>query len=67
MRRRSSWLQEIQTLARLGRSAGPVEPFLQTATAVAGEPFTVDSFDLYESSLGNDGARYEVVERYRLG
>lgn len=54
------------TVARLGRTAGPVEPFLQVAAAVASEPFTIDSFVLYESTLSPDGAHYHVVERYRL-
>ncbi len=55
------------TVARLPRTAGPVEPFLETASAVSSEPFTVDSFCLYESSLGSEGATYEIAERYRLG
>ena len=55
------------TVARLGRTAGPAEPFLADASAAASEPFTVDSFCLYESTLGSEGAAYEIVERYRLG
>lgn len=55
------------TIARLGRTAGPVEPFLETVSATASEPFIVDSFCLYESTLGSEGATYEIVERYRLG
>lgn len=54
------------TVARLARSAGPVEPFLELATAVNSEPFTINAFGLYESSLNADGASYEVVERYTL-
>ena len=54
------------TVARVGRSAGPVDPFLSLASATASEPFTVDSFCLYESTLGGEGATYEIVERYRL-
>lgn len=54
------------TVARLGRTAGPVDPFLRLASATASEPFTVDSFCLYESTLGSEGATYEIVERYRL-
>ena len=54
------------TVARLGRASGPAEPFLQTAAAARSEPFTVDSFCLFESVLGSAGATYEVVERYPL-
>jgi 2'-5' RNA ligase len=53
------------TLARLPRNAGPVTGFL-TSTLVSSAPFTVDSFALYESMLGRDGADYTIVERYRL-
>lgn len=54
------------TVARMRRSAGSTEAFLQMAAAVASEPFTVDSFDLYESRLGGEGASYTLAERYRL-
>lgn len=54
------------TVARLSRTAGPVERFLETASAAASEPFTVDSFCLYESTLGSERATYEVAERYPL-
>lgn len=54
------------TLARLNRSAGPVDAFMACAAALASEPFTVDSFGLYESELGSDGATYTLAERYRL-
>jgi RNA 2',3'-cyclic 3'-phosphodiesterase len=53
------------TLARLSRSAGPVTGFLAT-TLIASPPFTVDGFVLYESTLGQSGADYRIVERYRL-
>lgn len=55
------------TVARLNRSAGPVEPFLAAASATRSEPFTVEGFCLYESTLGSEGASYEIVERYSLG
>lgn len=55
------------TLGRVGRAAGPVEPFLSLASAASSEPFTVDSFCLFESTLGSQGASYDIVERYRLG
>jgi 2'-5' RNA ligase len=54
------------TLARLGRSAGPVEPFIQRWAGLASQAFEVDSLSLYESSLGSEGAVYSIVERYPL-
>jgi len=53
------------TLARLGRRSGPVEGFV-TAAPLAGPPFRVDGFVLYESILSQDGAFYRAVERYAL-
>ena len=54
------------TLARLGRGAGPVQALIEDSGALAGEPFAVDEFRLYESELGADGAVYSVVASYRL-
>ena len=53
------------TLARFGRSSGPVGGFV-TAAALAGTPLPVDGFALYKSTLTNAGAEYSIVERYRL-
>lgn len=54
------------TLARLGRNAGPVEPFLARVAGLASPPVTIDAFLLFESQLGHDGAVYEAVARYPL-
>lgn len=54
------------TLARLSRSAGPVEPFLWRAAALAGAPIILDAFYLFESRLGSEGATYDAVVRYPL-
>jgi 2'-5' RNA ligase len=54
------------TLARLGRSAGPAEPFLERWAGLTSEAFPVDSICLYESRLGSEGASYTIAERYRL-
>ena len=54
------------TLARLGRQAGPVEPFLGRIAGLAGPPATIDAFILFESRLGHEGASYEAVARYPL-
>jgi 2'-5' RNA ligase len=55
------------TVARLGRSAGSVEPFIQHWAGLSSPPFDVAGFDLYESRLGSAGASYDVVARYPLG
>jgi 2'-5' RNA ligase len=54
------------TLARLGRGAGPVEPFLERWAGLSSPVFTVDSLCLFESRLGSEGASYSVAERYSL-
>lgn len=54
------------TLARLGRQAGPVWPWLAGAGALSSEEFPVDTFCLFESELHPDGSRYSVIERYPL-
>lgn len=52
------------TLARLNRSAGSIEPFLALHAGFATPAFTVDSFCLFESTLGRGGADYRIIERY---
>ena len=54
------------TLARLGRQAGPVEPFLARVAGLSSAPVTLDAFFLFESRLGHNGASYEAVARYAL-
>ena len=54
------------TTARLGRGAGPAEPYIERWAGLTSEPFAVDRICLYESSLGSEGARYRIVERYPL-
>ncbi len=55
------------TLARLGRTAGPVEPFIERWAGLSSESFEVSSICLYESRLGSEGASYTAVARYPLG
>ncbi len=55
------------TLARLGRTAGPLEPFIERWAGLSSQPFPVDGICLYESRLGSEGATYTVIERYPLG
>jgi RNA 2',3'-cyclic 3'-phosphodiesterase len=52
------------TLAR-GRM-GPTDAFLNGHATLTSPPFTVGHFGLYESTLGSDGARYTLVERWPL-
>jgi 2'-5' RNA ligase len=54
------------TLARLGRQAGPVEPFLARIAGLASPPAEIDAFILFESRLGHEGASYEAIARYPL-
>jgi 2'-5' RNA ligase len=55
------------TLARLGRQAGPVEPFLERWAGLSSAAFAVHQICLYESRLGSEGASYTIIERYPLG
>ncbi len=54
------------TIARTGRTTGPVESFLERWAGLASAPFPVESFRLYESQLGSEGASYTTVARYPL-
>lgn len=54
------------TLARLGRTAGSISPFLTEAAGLTTPPFAHDAFLLFESLLGRDGATYNAVARYTL-
>jgi 2'-5' RNA ligase len=54
------------TLARFLRGSGAVGPTTGAPTLMAGAPETVREFCLYESTLGNQGASYSIVERYPL-
>lgn len=55
------------TIARLPRGAGPVQSLIEQSGGVAGAPFEVGEFCLYESQLGPEGPVYAVAERYSLG
>ena len=54
------------TLARLARSAGPVDAFIGRHAALTSPAFTVTHMTLYESRLGTGGASYEPITRYPL-
>lgn len=54
------------TLARVARSAGPVDAFLARHAALTSPAFTVTHMTLYESRLGTGGASYEPITRYPL-
>ena len=54
------------TIARLPRGAGLIRSPVEQWGGVAGPPFAVDEFRLFESRLTPDGPVYTVVERYAL-
>lgn len=53
------------TLARFGRTAGPIDGFMARHAGLASTPFSVEDFALFESHLGQAGPTYHMVERYR--
>ena len=55
------------TLARFGKAAGPIDGFAAAQGGLSSAPFPVTHFGLFESTLGGEGAHYEMVERYALG
>ncbi len=57
------------TLARISRNAGfgpEIEHWQAAYAGLASQPFTIEHMSLFESHLGGEAARYEVVERWRL-
>jgi 2'-5' RNA ligase len=52
------------TLARFGRVAGPIDPFMTRHAGLTSAPFTVHDFCLFESELGQSGSTYHLIERY---
>ena len=63
---RRAYLPHV-TLARLGRSAGPIGGFLEQAGDLSTPLFMVADFALFESDLTAEAAVYSIVERYPLG
>jgi 2'-5' RNA ligase len=56
------------TLARFREPPGPaLARYLDERAGFASEPWTVDAFTLYRSTLGSDGARHQPLRRYPLG
>ena len=53
------------TLARFGRTAGPLDAFMALHAGLSSTPFTVSEFALYESHLSESGSTYHLIERYR--
>ena len=54
------------TLARLKRSSGSVVDLMQRSGGLTSQPFAVESFALFESTLTPDGAVYTMAARYSL-
>ena len=62
---RRAYLPHV-TLARLNASAGAADGWLADHAALAGPPFRIDQFLLYESHLGRAAASYDAIARYPL-
>lgn len=65
---RRAYLPHV-TLARLGRAAGmqaDIDGWLARHAGLASPPFVLTHLTLYESHLGQDGARYEAIARWPL-
>lgn len=54
------------TIARLKRDSGAIDGFANAHGGLVSPSFPVESFALYESHLGSDGARYEIIEAFPL-
>lgn len=54
------------TLARLSRSAGPVNGFLADHAALTSAPFEIGHMLLFESHLGSEGPSYDAIGRWAL-
>lgn len=54
------------TLARLGSASGDLAGWLSAHARLASEPWTVESFALFESHLTGHGSEYEELVRYPL-
>jgi RNA 2',3'-cyclic 3'-phosphodiesterase len=54
------------TVARLGRAAGPVEPWLTRHGGLTSPTFDITHMMLFESHSGSEGARYDTIARYPL-
>jgi RNA 2',3'-cyclic 3'-phosphodiesterase len=54
------------TLARLNRSAGPLDAFLADHAALTSASFEIAHMTLFESHLGGEGASYEAIGRWPL-
>lgn len=54
------------TLARMGRNAGPTDPFLARFSDFRSSPFLVRNISLFRSTLTQEGSIYEVIHRIPL-
>ena len=54
------------TLARLNRSSGPIDGFIDFSGGFSTPAFPIEWFGLFESTLAPDGALYSLLERYPL-
>lgn len=54
------------TLARFNRNGGDISAFAALHAGLASTPFRLESFGLFESRLGRNGAQYVQMARYDL-
>lgn len=54
------------TIARLGSGTAPIDRYLNENAGIALPAFRAEHFGLFESTLGEEGARYEMIARYPL-
>lgn len=54
------------TLARLRRAGPQAEAWVAAHSALAGTPFRLDHFELFESTLTPAGAAYDAIARFDL-
>lgn len=52
------------TLARLPRSAGPIDDFLGPQARLATSAYVIDHFGLFDSHLSAGGAHYRCIREY---
>lgn len=52
------------TLARLGRTVGPIRNLMEGHGGLSSPSFEVTDYSLFESHLSSDGAIYAELERY---
>jgi RNA 2',3'-cyclic 3'-phosphodiesterase len=55
------------TIARFGKMAGDTGSFVRAHGDLVSPTFPIDTFHLFESTLGGSGAHYRMAESFTLG